>query len=329
MPMVSARIGAITLAIFALCAPPRAANAFGLNFGPLHLALPFPGYHRHGPSARTEPGVPESQSESRIGAPALLYPVLAWPSLDGDIFSPRSSVYWPFGYEDIFNQAFGKYPSGRAAANLCPYRDSTAETVMRITRATSPDAAQQPLLQKLATALGQANGYLIKSCPGEIPAQPVARLQLMENQIDATIMALTIVRPALQSFEQSLNDEQRARLDGAEAPIDDVAPACKLKAASPKELLSRLEVTVQPTEAQRPAFAKVEDAFNRAATDLNAGCPAQVAPTALGRLEATESRLDAAWRAVQTIETALADFQKGLSDEQSSRFNALQIASIR
>jgi hypothetical protein len=54
-----------------------------------------------------------------------------------------------------------------------------------------------------------------------------------------------------------------------------------------------------------------------------------VSPTALGRLEATEARLDATWRAVETIEVALADFQTGLSDQQNIRFNALQLASTR
>ena len=76
-------------------------------------------------------------------------------------------------------------------------------------------------------------------------------------------------------------------------------------------------------------MAKVEDAFNRAASDLDADCPGAVSPTALGRLEATEARLDATWRAVETIEVALADFQTGLSDQQNIRFNALQLASTR
>ena len=38
------------------------------------------------------------------------------------------------------------------------------------------------LLQELGTALAQANGYLIKSCPAEIPPLPVERLQLMDRR---------------------------------------------------------------------------------------------------------------------------------------------------
>jgi hypothetical protein len=329
MLMLSARNGAIALAIFALLPPSQQARAFGLNFGPLHLSVPIPGLHRRGPTARTESGAAEApQGAGPIGAPALLYPVLAWPSLVGGIFSPSASPSWPFAYNDIFDEAFAKYPPGRAAA-LCPARDATAETVMRLGRETTPNDAQKPLFQKLATALGQANGYLIKSCPSAIPSQPVARLQVMQAQLDATIMALEIVRPQLQNFEQALNDEQRARLNAVAPTVGGTAPDCKSRAGSAQERITQLERAVQPTEAQHTALAEVEDAFNRAAHDLDADCTAQAAPTALERLEATEDRLDATWRAVQTIQVALANFQKDLSDQQNSRLNALEIASSR
>ncbi|MGA8651222.1 MAG: Spy/CpxP family protein refolding chaperone [Xanthobacteraceae bacterium] len=200
---------------------------------------------------------------------------------------------------------------------------------MQITRLTAPTVAQKTQLEKLATALGQANGYLVKSCPAEIPAQPVARLQLMDNQIDAMIMALDIVRPRLQAFAQSLDEKQRARLNGSAAAESGSTASCKPSAASVNEPLSRLEQAVQPTEAQRPALAAVADALNRAAAMLDANCSAAPPPTALGRLERLETWLDAMWRAVQTIQVGLASFQAGLSDEQNSRLNALQIASTR
>ena len=94
-------------------------------------------------------------------------------------------------------------------------------------------------------------------------------------------------------------------------------------------LLSQLEQAVQPTDAQRPALAAVADAFNRAAAALDANCSGVTQPTALGRLEAIETRLDATWRAVLTIQVALANFQTQLSEEQNTRFNALEIASTR
>ena len=281
--------------------------------------------------ARTEPAATETPqgATTPAGPPSLLYPVLAWPSIYDEIFAPSASSSWSFGYRNIFDQAFAKYTPQRSADLCLPVSRSDGGDRRPHHQETSPDAKQQPLLQKLATALGQANGYLIKSCPTEIPAQPVARLQLMVNQLDAMIMALEIVRPPLQAFEQSLSDEQRARFDGAGAALDGIAPACKTPGGSPRQSLAELEHAVQPTDEQRPALAKVEDAFNRAQANLDADCPGAVSRTALGRLEATEERLDAAWRAAQTIQVALADFQKTLSDEQNARFNSLQLASAR
>jgi hypothetical protein len=358
VPTGIARISAVVFAVVALFLPSQAANAFGLNFGPFHLNLSFPGEQPRSHVARTEPSAPSPGAPSvgatgsgapnagppgaaeaprsgvspaglpRGGPPALLFSVLAWPALEDEIFSPSASSPWLFGYESIFDQAFAKYPA-QASADLCPYRDSTAAIVGRIAQETSPDAQQRPLLQNLATALGQANGYLVKSCPKDIPAQPVARLQLMNGQIDAAIMALEIVRPELQKFEQALTNEQRARLDGAGPALDGIAPACKLRAGSPRESLARLEQAVQPTADQSAALTKAEDAFNRAASDLDADCPGNVSRTVVGRLEATEARLDATWRAVQTIDVALAEFQKSLSDEQNARLNSLELVSLR
>jgi hypothetical protein len=275
--------------------------------------------------ARTKPDTAELAQSDR---PTLLYPILVWSSLDDAIFMPRTSASWPFSYENIFDQAFAKYPPEQSA-DLCPYRDTSADIVTPIERETEPSVAQKPLLEKLATALGQANGYLIKSCPKDIPLRAVGRLQLMEGQIDAMIMALEIIRPPLQKFEQSLDDKQRARWDGAGPASDGDTLACHSKAENANWPLPLLEQAVQPTDGQRNALASVEDAFKRAASGLAADCGGAVPQTASARLEITEDRLDATWRAVQTIEVALADFQKDLSDEQKARINALEIASTR
>jgi hypothetical protein len=330
MPKISALIGAIVLAFVVLCAPNHAARAFGLQFGPLRLELPGSGYHRRSRPLAQPPdaGNPQAAEQPRDSRPTLLYPLLVWQSLEDAIFWPDRRMSWPFDYKTIFDQAFAKYPAEQSA-DLCPYRDSATGIVGRIQRDIQPTAAQRPLLQKLATALGQANGYLVKSCPRETSLRPVARLEFMQTQIDAMIMALEIIRPPLQQFEKSLDENQRARwAEGAPATDDDNL-ACNGKAETADWPLSQLERAVQPTEVQRQALAHVEAAFKRAASGLAAECAAPPQQTVWGRLEMTEDRLDATWRAVQTIEVALTDFQKDLSDEQKARINALEIASTR
>ena len=73
----------------------------------------------------------------------------------------------------------------------------------------------------------------------------------------------------------------------------------------------------------------MKQAFGKAATDLEAHCPAAVPPTALGRLETIEARLDSTWRAVLSIQVALANFETKLSDEQKNRFDAIDFAAAR
>jgi len=49
-------------------------------------------------------------------------------------------------------------------------------------------------------------------CPQDVGAAPAARLEAVEQGIDATLAAFDTVEPALQSFYGALDDEQKARL---------------------------------------------------------------------------------------------------------------------
>jgi hypothetical protein len=320
---ISALISAIALAFVVIYSPLHEAKAFGLRLGPLFLGLPTPGFHRHHRVARTEAESAVLQNDR----PTLLCPILAWTSLDDGIFSAHSAASLQFGYESIFAQAFAKYPPERAT-DLCPYRETSADIMRRIERETAPTAAQRLLLDKLATALGQANGYLIKSCPPEIPAAPVARLQLMEGQIDALIMALEIIRPPLQKSEQSLDDKQRAQLDGDGPPVGGAFFGI---AAKPGARTGRLRWSSRPCTRPTPASGDCQRRRR-----IQPGCAwigrrvsGRRATNCLREVRRHRSRLDATWRVVQSIQVALANFQKDLSDQQNTQFNSLEIASTR
>jgi hypothetical protein len=147
----------------------------------------------------------------------------------------------------------------------------------------------------------------------------------LHSQIDATIMALEIVRVPLQKFEQSLDDRQRAALTAsvASAPCES-ARTTREPANWPMPILRQ---ALQPSTAQEAALNDLERAFNRAASELNADCSDSMPRMPSARLQAIEARLDTTWVAVQTIEVAVAQFQKQLSDEQRARFNTLQLAA--
>ena len=139
-------------------------------------------------------------------------------------------------------------------------------------------------------------------------------------------MALEIVRVPLQKFEQSLDDRQRARLSVGVAR-EDAAPVCAKSLELANWPMPILKQALQPTAAQEAALKDLERAFNRAASGLNAKCSDRMPRMPSARLQVIEARLDITWVAVQTIQVAVAQFQKQLSDQQRARLNALQLAA--
>jgi hypothetical protein len=337
-------------ALVAVAIAPLPSLAFGLRVGPFYVGIPYFGYrHRHhgAPALHDEASlktVPPAQGSPSAQGPAsqglmspLLYPVLALPAVYGEIFSPPSSPPWPFSYDAILQTAFAKTaPDQNSAA--CPQPNRQSAVAERIRAEIRPSGNQLQQMQKLGGALGFASDYLAKACPSEIPQDPAARLQLMEWQIEKLAEALDFVRPPLQELEQSLNDTQRARfgvpLATAAAAVrtdraNTIAPAC---AAAPPKVdasIEQISLSVQPTDDQRDAMNGLKQAFRNAAGELDANCPLSLPPDPLARLEAIEARLDATWRALVSIQTALADFETKLSAEQRVRFDATDFAAVQ
>jgi protein tyrosine phosphatase (PTP) superfamily phosphohydrolase (DUF442 family) len=359
------KIGAI-LGIAALAAvvlSPLPAAAFGFHLGPFHFGFPFVGHHhyhhhlymRATPNeARTRPKyVARSEFEARTRpknvarseletsnesasskgmTSALLYPSTAAPSIIENIFFPSYSSPWPFDYQVIFTTAFTKVL--RQDPSLCQATFDPSTIIGRIGNAVTPTADQSQLLQRLGGALAAASGYLAKVCPKEIPTQPVARLQLMESQLEELTTALNIARQPLLDFEQSLNADQQSRLAVAssqgsldrQAQSGNIAGGC----GSPSTIdwpIIEIDQSVQPTPAQRDVLDDVRRSFDEAARDLEAHCPTTTPATALSRLDTIQARLDSTWRATLAIQVALANFEAQLDDAQKLRLDTLNLAA--
>jgi hypothetical protein len=334
-------------ALAAIVFSPSPSAAFGLRVGPFYFGIPYLGYrHRHHGALRDEASLKTDASAQRAaGSPAtasqgvmspLLYPVLALPAVYDEIFSPPSSSPWPFSYDAILQTAFAKAPPDQGAAP-CPQPNRQSAVAERIRAEIRPNGNQLQQMQKLAGALGFASDYLAKACPSEIPQDSAARLQLLEWQTEKLAEALDFVRPPLQELEQSLNASQRARfgvpLATAAAVHPDransAAPVCAAASTKVDASIEQISLAVQPTDAQRDAMDGLKQAFRNAANELNANCALSLPGDPLARLEAIEARLDATWRALVSIQTALADFETKLSTEQRVRFDATDFAAAQ
>jgi hypothetical protein len=272
--------------------------------------------------------------------------------------------FWPYAYDDVYYGIYGSYAyagggvnasgrnassaprriakasggSNRRPAEVCSDNasDLTDWPIERISEVVQPTDAQRPALDELRAANAKAIDILKAGCPKELPSTPTGRLTAMESRLQVMLQAVQTVRPALDRFYQSLNDEQKARFN-AVSPGDDSAASedrrdlskfCDERTPGVTDLpIDRIAQAVQPTQVQRTALDELKDASTKAAEALKANCPSYQALTPTGRVEAMEKRLQTTLGAVRTVQPALAKFYDGLSDEQKARFNSLRSAS--
>ena len=226
------------------------------------------------------------------------------------------------------------FAAGRSVeADLCSGQTSglTDWPIERIAQTVEPNDAQRAILDELKGATAQALDQVKAACPTALPSTPTGRIEAMRQRLEAMLAAVRTVRPVLEKFFDSLNDEQKARFN-ALSPDNpdpqqaqrDLTQVCGARASGIAALpLERIERAVRPDDAQRSALNDLQNATAEASNLLSSDCPTYRALTPVGRLQAMEQRLDAMLHAVQTVQPALEKFCASLSDEQKERFNRL------
>src|SRR6201999_2447501 len=87
--------------------------------------------------------------------------------------------------------------------------------------------------------------------------------------------------------------------------------------------IDQIQQALLPNDAQRAALDDLANASVKAAQDIKAACPTQLALTAPARLAAMQQRIEAMITAVGTVEPPLQKFYDLLNDEQKAKLNAL------
>jgi hypothetical protein len=300
----------------------------------------------------------------------LFWPYAYYDFIDYTFYPYAYDTFWPYAYDDFYDGMFGAYALGYGGtyasvgpqsgygggyardgyarrgyargsaggrsveADLCSGQTAglTDWPIERIAQTVEPNDAQRAVLDELKAATAQALDILKAACPTALPSTPTGRIEAMHQRLDAMLQAVRTVRPVVEKFYQSLNDEQKARFN-ALGPEDNpdqqqaqrsLTQVCGERASGIASLpLERIERAVRPDGAQRSALKELQDATSEAVNLLNSDCPTYQALTPVGRLQAMEQRLDAMLRAVQTVQPALEKFYGSLGDEQKERFNRL------
>jgi hypothetical protein len=81
-----------------------------------------------------------------------------------------------------------------------------------IAQIVGADEKERTALAALRERAKAATERLAADCPQDVPAAPSARLEAVEQGIDAALAAFDQVQPALATFYGALDDEQKARL---------------------------------------------------------------------------------------------------------------------
>lgn len=285
---------------------------------------------------------------------------LFWPYAYDDFidytFWPYAyDTFWPYAYDDLYVSMFAPYayvdtryanvpayrersrvqrvPSG-GVAQVCSVEATglTDWPIERIAEAVEPNEAQRAALAELKSATAGAVQLMQAACPSDLAGTPTARLAAMRTRIETMLKAVAIVRPALERFFNSLNDEQKARFmalpeepaarAGRAAPQPDLAKICSAE-VSARVPTARIRQTLRPSDTQATALDALDQASLKAAEVLRADCQDDQSLTPTGRIAAMERRLKAMLQALDLVQPALERFYGSLSDEQKARFNRL------
>src|SRR3569623_2070662 len=158
----------------------------------------------------------------------------------------------------------------------------------------------------------------------------------MTARRETTLQAVQTVRPPLETFYASLNDEQKERFNDI-GPGKNIANNAAAREALPNDArkcaenkpgltnlpIQQIEDAVKPTDQQQAALDALGEATVKAVGVLQAACPSDTPLTPPGRLQAIETRLKAMVDAANTVKQPLGDFYASLTAEQNARFNRM------
>lgn len=242
-------------------------------------------------------------------------------------------------------------PLGAAVAELIKACVDGSEELQHwpnesIAQRIAPDESQSGALEQLRGNARQQAEILRAACPRDIPADPVARVDISNSAVDAMLAAVNAVLPSIEGFYATLGDEQKARLVTLSAragSIDRDAQRvhrsdrrARRAEGSPdrsgmcaqweRALLDwprrRLDRDIRLSEAQRAALSDLIDSSDQAADVIAKSCPTDISLTPVGHMQTRRKQLEAIGQAIQTVRQALGHFYETLDDQQKQRFGA-------
>lgn len=311
-----------------------------------------------------------------------------WPTAYDDMFGyvvrPSDLSFWSGGFADVLGGVFGQPGSeergsartrsavvaaaddrttgaGNSTSEPRPCGTLTARTVddlmTQISVTVEPKPAQQAAMNELHAALSRAADDLRSACLHVTPLTPLARLDAMQHRLWAMQSAVLSVRAPFAKLVATLDDDQKARLDGSSVtaapersadmpnmrrrarhrqdqpnppngsngtPVQICFMQSRAAGAPPSEQIGE---RVRPNDDQQMGLTTLTETSGNMTKLMLASCPEKRPANALARIDAVLGRLEAMLYAISVVNPPLQNFYSGLTDEQKARFNSLGVAS--
>jgi hypothetical protein len=204
------------------------------------------------------------------------------------------------------------------------------------------DEDQKTALQRMQNAVVNASGSLDSNCTKNIPAVLSDKLNALRQGLEAFTAVLDAVRPAVEKFYATLNDEQKASLvatylatgyakDNSDqtrrlsrntyrvSSTMQSEGTCQAWAGALREWpIRQIESTLMLSDIQHAALYDLTASIYRATVALVTSCPTEVSFTPLGQIEAKRKRVNALAQAISAIHPALDRFADTLDDKQKT-----------
>jgi hypothetical protein len=300
--------------------------------------------------------------EQAAAAPPERTAAIFWPDAADDLvgyvlFPKGNDRFWAHGYDSIVAAAFAasdaddrtakrSRPAGDqvsdaaspatappASADLCGNISATAAAdalIERIERLIEPSASQRDALEQLRAALAQTIERINATCPAAAPATLTQRLAAIQGRIWAMHDALFTLRLPLESFYNSLTDEQQRRLRRDEPASQELAAnvtdgraqTCAEPAAGIADGIMRaIGRAVPPSGPQRAGLDALRQNSAAVAKLVAGSCPGDPRLSPMDRFAAATDRLDVMPFAVMGMGPALQQLYDSLDDKQKAGLN--------
>jgi hypothetical protein len=278
----------------------------------------------------------EAARESDRPSPNAGYWADAYDDLIGFAFAPgKDERFWTHGPFDLLTATLTpsattrasiqrRAAQARAADAAAACNDGTAAAEQAGTQAyqdietrVQPTAEQRAAFDELRTAFVAASKRINAACAaGYATARPPERLAILADRLSATQQATLMVRTPLEKVYATLNDEQKAALNGPTPGTANCTGDLAAAGAWPGNEIAR---ALSPNEAQQAAIEKLRLTFLGMAQGMASSCPKQPLNTALARLDAAGDRLNTMLYATRVVNRSLNGAYATLDNDQKAR----------